>query len=41
MSKPKKIAVKYIETKTSTKVKRVNVKKAMEEKVDADGCAFC
>lgn len=44
MTKPKKITVKYIESKSTTKVKKDDaIKKAVQAKQDAadDECPFC
>lgn len=41
MTEPRKINVKYVESKFSAKVKKTGVKKVMDEKSDAEGCTFC
>jgi hypothetical protein len=44
MTKPKKITVKYIDSKATTQVKKdADIKKALEAKQDAadDACPFC
>ena len=44
MSKPKKITVKFIDSKTKTVTKKdEDIKKALEAKQDAadDACPFC
>ncbi len=41
MTKPKKINVRYIDSKVTKKVVDVDIKKKQQEKADDEGCAFC
>ncbi len=41
MPKVHKIKVNTAPSKVTTKVKKADLKKVMDEKADTDGCVFC